>query len=425
VKKDNYYKNIKIFITILINIFTNLMGSSYSSNRNDNFIHFGCWNNKNCLEDSNSFKINSMVLKKINLKKYDFISVAGDNYYPDKIKNESKDENIVIKRYNDKNFTNGFNCLPDDIKKYIIFGNHDIMDEMEGIENCGVLKSTQLLESKNKNMIIFNNVLHIFQTNTLIIFIDSTLYDIKNKDQLINDTCYRHFFSDFKGQHKTLRDLIDYQNATINEIIEKILTDGNTITNLIFIAHHPLFSIRTKLDKHTHESKPKITGIFDFINIFEDITNKDRLKQTSFYYLCADTHLYQHGNIKFSNGKIVKQYIVGTGGAEFDNGSFEGKEDPKKIIKETITGLNDSGIHIISYEIKEEIINKYGFITVNYKDPNNITIQFIDSTKIINDNPAVYYGDPYDISPEPNLYLESYYITKYKKYKNKYLALKK
>ena len=36
------------------------------------------------------------------------------------------------------------------------------------------------------------------------------------------------------------------------------------------------------------------------------------------YYLCADTHNYQHAEIKLEE-QHIQQYVVGTGGTELDN----------------------------------------------------------------------------------------------------------
>ena len=47
-------------------------------------------------------------------------------------------------------------------------------------------------------------------------------------------------------------------------------------------------------------------------SIFETCPTSD------FFYLCADLHLYQEGEVTFHD-KIIKQYIVGTGGTKLDD----------------------------------------------------------------------------------------------------------
>ena len=63
------------------------------------FIHFGCWNQYKC--DPKNPKLNgvSQVMDKLinDEKSPNFYVVAGDNYYPKKIKNENKKTKFLIK----------------------------------------------------------------------------------------------------------------------------------------------------------------------------------------------------------------------------------------------------------------------------------------------------------------------------------------
>ena len=57
----------------------------------ENFIHFGCWNNLN--KKGNLKPVMDKLQSRLNnpdLPQIDFISVAGDNYYPDKLKPKIK-----------------------------------------------------------------------------------------------------------------------------------------------------------------------------------------------------------------------------------------------------------------------------------------------------------------------------------------------
>ena len=363
-----------------------------NSNDNKKFIHFGCWNNQNCITDNIGFNKNARKLKKMNLREYDFISVAGDNYYPDKIKDGGK----TTKTFNEKNFVDGFNCLPNHINKYVIFGNHDMIDEYDDGQ-CKALVRTKALQQQNMN--IFDNVTHIFNNSTLIIFIDSTIYENDiNRETKIKDSCYKNIFSDYQNKDDTLEQLKEYQTSQIFGIIERY----NNIKNIIIIGHHPLFSIKSKF------CKPKPEGILDFLNIYERITTLEKLSDSSFFYLCADVHLYQHSEITLKNDKIINQYIVGSGGANFDHGA-NAVENLKDKIDSIIEALKDK-YNFVKYKILEEITMVYGFITVDYKDPSNIKFEFINSSKSIE-----------DISESKRIFL----FNKYIKYKNKYLSLKK
>lgn len=90
------------------------------------FIHFGCWNKDKCdmtlknngLSQTMS-KLNDFVKKN---KDIEFITIAGDNYYPDKKgKEKEKKEKTMIA----ENFLSGVNCLPKHILKYVLLGNHE------------------------------------------------------------------------------------------------------------------------------------------------------------------------------------------------------------------------------------------------------------------------------------------------------------
>jgi hypothetical protein len=57
------------------------------------FIHFGCWNNGFCDIETGTNGI-SMTMRKLTKyldlnKDINFLTIAGDNYYPDKISNPS------------------------------------------------------------------------------------------------------------------------------------------------------------------------------------------------------------------------------------------------------------------------------------------------------------------------------------------------
>ena len=135
------------------------------------FIHFGCWNNGICEIESNNTPV-SAVIKSIkdneDLKEYNFISVAGDNYYPKKNKKDGYKTHIF------SDLESGFKCLNElgDIRKFILFGNHEYNDVYTNhiIDNeyfsqntyCVNLKTQKKLlidSSSYKDFILFNNVI--------------------------------------------------------------------------------------------------------------------------------------------------------------------------------------------------------------------------------------------------------------------------
>ena len=320
------------------------------------FIHFGCWNHGFC-NMANPENGLSITMKKLNEyvvnDKIDFITIAGDNYYPDKKETKINDVKVKRKYFNQDNFNSGLDCLPKGIKKYVILGNHEIEDLVitplnDDVQMCYSLLKQQEYESKNNNFDLFNNIINfkIDNDSTLVIMIDTTLYELQEttkSDQPLEESCYKYLFKDVSANK--IIDLINYQENEILRIIEK----NNTIKNLIFVAHHPIASMTFKISK----TKDKIEynkRLCDFIMAFN----------YNIYYLCADTHLYQHGII---NEKI-NQYIVGTGGAEQDMPSSKHE-------------FNENGINYKIIENKKE----FGFIVVNIVD-GVVDIEFINATDV-------------------------------------------
>lgn len=115
-------------------------------------------------------------------------------------------------------------------------------------------------------------------------------------------------------------------------------------------------------------------------------------------YLCADTHNYQKTIIVNNNtGSKLKQFIVGTGGADLDE--LPAYADPldKKIVKNTL----DNSFTYVSLEEQKN----YGYLDCVF-NPN--TLEFACSFVKI---------------PSEDLGGGNYY-KKYMKYKHKYLSIK-
>lgn len=306
------------------------------------FIHFGCWNENGC----NINKLNtplSLVMTSLNkyIAKHNtkFIVLAGDNYYPNR-------DNKTI--FNPNNFYSGFDCLPKNITKFLIFGNHDIKDKFKIKDSsniyCNSVNLQYIYAEKDTYFKLFSNVIYNIYKHTIIIMIDSTLLtDIT--DEYIH--CYEKLFPNYKLT--TIEDLIKYQL----QIIINILTKYNSIQNIIFIAHHPIIALRS--DK---ENKRIEIINYKIVDFFKNI--KYLLINKNIYYLCADTHLYQHGEVHIDNLKIV-QHISGTGGARSDNFNNENLNYISDILKyKIIKNINNFG-YLIVY-IRDKI--KFKFKTV-------------------------------------------------------------
>ncbi len=336
------------------------------------FIHFGCWNNGNCnlkKLDNGLSKMMDLLNKKIDSEKIDFITIAGDNYYPEKgLLTDGK----KVKKMNIENFLSGFMCLPKNIKKYLLFGNHDLEDVITNNDNekeeCKALLLQKYLFDDNNKYELFNNVLIKKTANTLILMIDTTIYSLEPTEN-ISDTCYTYLFQ--SNTHEKISELLELQERQLT----KVLQENIDIQNIIIIGHHPIISAVSK------KGINKITANNNFINLLKKLNTCFIGK--NIYYLCADTHFYQYSIIDFNSEFSINQFIVGTGGAEQDNIPVEP--------------------YIINYEdlIYSIIVNqqKYGFLEIEINDTINFLFNSIES--------------------------DGGYYNKYIKYKTKYNNLKK
>jgi len=386
------------------------------------FIHFGCWNEGYC--DKKNTNINGLSATMDLLNKtvdeaklkdtpFDFISVAGDNYYATKV--PLPVEHLV---FDETNFESGFNCLPKDIMKIIILGNHEIEKNVEfdgSIVNCGSLKKQVLLAKKDPSIKFFNDTINLYNSNTLIIFIDTTIYTMK--DQQISETCYKTLDIDGKTTYKvfnntdethSINELVEYMNNKILEIINNtILSKGADFKNLIIVGHEPIYALKNKKDKN------KVSSIIKLIDLFNTrmipILVENNIKT---YFLCADTHIYQKGIITFDNMNYkVEQHVVGTGGAHQDTISTvlrSAKPSLVSLVPSTkVVHQDKTSENMLEYDIMEQS-DKFGFITVEIHD-NNVNIKYI----------------PVTIDIMKGGMADNNYYNKYLKYKIKYFLLRK
>jgi hypothetical protein len=359
-----------------------------SISRSKSFIHFGCWNNGYC--DINETNDLSIVMKSlqnyVDENEINFITVAGDNYYPmkdkkeksiDKTKDKTKGKKDTKKTINLKNLKSGFECLPHDIPIKMILGNHDLEtnvdvneiyfpdNTMEDIENCAILNE-ELNLSKKKKIDLLLQTTEKLSDNTLIIMIDTSMYEDDSHKYV---SCYKKYFTKKMLYHKNIpvneQEDRDYMNSLRewqkNEVLEQL--KQTFYTNIIIIGHHPITGWKKKnnIDKMIEPTN----GLID---IFRSMYNESQ--NSNYYYLCADLHLFQYGTIVIDDEIKIEQFIVGTGGAKLDD-----KIDENKLHITSKT-YDDR----VSYIMKE---NKQtnGFLHFIEKN-KDIYIHFID----VNDN---------------------------------------
>lgn len=346
--------------------------------KSKSFIHFGCWNNGYCDKTNNLSNDLSNVMKSlqnyVNENEINFITIAGDNYYPMKYK---KDKSIDKKKTVDlKNLKSGFDCLPPNIPIKMILGNHDLEtnigtneiyfpdNTMEDIHNCNILNE-ELNLSKNKIDLLLQTTEKLSE-NTLLIMIDTSMYEDDSHKYV---SCYKKYFTKKILYHKNIpvneQDDDDYMNSLRewqkNEVLEQL---KNTFyTNIIIIGHHPISGWKKKnnVDK-------LIEPTDGLIDIFRSIYKES--KNSNYYYLCADLHLFQYGTIVIDDEIKIEQFIVGTGGAKLDDDIDENKLN-------IISKAYDDRVSYIMKENKQT--NGFLHFIENNK---GIYIHFVD----INDN---------------------------------------
>ena len=148
---------------------------------------FGCWNKLGCPpppeKPSELSKVVDILDKET--KDSEFYLVAGDNYYPEKLKDQGK------KIFSNENLVSGFECLKKLNSKpiYVSMGNHDL--EYSGTmiddnlkepldKDCSVTEiQRKYLETNSEFIIAYEPII---TDHTAIIFINSTLYTDKSRE---------------------------------------------------------------------------------------------------------------------------------------------------------------------------------------------------------------------------------------------------
>jgi hypothetical protein len=283
------------------------------------FAVYGCWNRGCHINQS----INHDHLNAIQ-KNIDFLILTGDNIYPIK-KNDKK-------VYDMNTFMNGIECLLKSKKGvafkkdiYLVFGNHDISSKQD---NCSIFEK-QLSMSKDIPNLHFMIPFYKVSYNLLgfsisLFYIDTNIYD-----EDMEQTCY--------SKRRDYIELLQKQSEWLHNALETSKSNWN-----IVVGHHPLISIKYKSGQN---QIIKLDGLLDILG---------RHSGNKIIYLCADLHMFQKWDIihkndidiktQYADLPMIKQYIMGTGGAELDyvdlqtikaesDGYINGKlfEDSKRV----------------------------------------------------------------------------------------------
>ena len=189
----------------------------------------------------------------------------------------------------------------------------------------------------------YNGPMFKLLNDYIIIFIDTTVFT--NYGEL--PECYKHL--SYCDDITTVDESIEKQSKDINNILETL---KDKFKNIIFVGHHPIFTVKNKKDGDIKDLK---IGLKNFMLGMMDKTKNPII------YLCADTHNYQKGKIIFPEkpDRFIQQYIVGSGGAHFDNIS---KEDNFDI---------EGNIYIIKEKIQDYCILHVDTLTNDFTFYNN------------------------------------------------------
>ena len=213
----------------------------------------------------------------------------------------------------------GFDLLPEDLQIYMILGNHDL--ETQTKKNALFLNDNTLEKDcaiiriekeciQNKQNIHYDLFHSVYQQNTLIMMIDTSMYT-EDVDKFV--PCYNTFLQE---NFISSKQVVAHQNEIIMSEINKI-EDG--IENMIIIGHQPISCIKYDKGDTKYELLNDIPAFIDTLTqIYSKFGNS-----VTYYYLCADLHMYQEGKVTITmpdgNEMVIHQYIVGNGGTGLDD----------------------------------------------------------------------------------------------------------
>lgn len=372
-----------------------------------NFLHFGCWNKgqnyyisgerDSETKDNPDMASNlTNVMRKLNEVtdeiRPEFIVVAGDNYYPNKINSiDEKGRETKIKLFDEEDMKSGFDGLPKNVEIDVIMGNHDyetnllVTKENVTETSCKILKLEYDLEKQpDNNLNILFNKARKFNDTTLILMIDTTIYSDDDAPTVVN--CYKlrpNLKTGMVTQDLTIDSIRESQADFMKTSISSNIDDS--LKNIIIIGHHPITVFKLLKKQGTKivdkPGGPLVDALYK--NVFDVLNQMD--KRMNYYYLCADLHQYQIGNICIcpegsSEKMLIKQYTVGTGGADQDPFPFSksdiSNEKRDRLVFEK-NGLTYNVDYLISPEELELSRSMYGFLQCT-SNGDNLSFKFID-----------------------------------------------
>jgi hypothetical protein len=332
----------------------------------------------------------------------EFVSVAGDNYYPNKPEKKTKKDKTAEKDKSEvkqkviikSELDSGFACLKSlNVPVNVILGNHDLetnrenkhsflIDDKEA-ESCEILNLETQITKPTKHGVklqldfLTEGEIPFIGTNTMVLMIDTSMYETKLEDIAQYAECYQKLEDPLKIEQ--LRDR--QQLRVINAI-----TQNQSKSNIVLIGHHPITAYIVKKNEYQ-----LVKPFRQFVELWKAIIAKTKEETTGkhLYYLCADKHFYQPGTVKIE-GTEIHQYIVGTGGADLDKNPFDITDmadldtnppvDKKILIENMATDIEKVTYSMTNEQIGESVTNYgYGFLVCT-ETPEELVFQFVPDT---------------------------------------------
>lgn len=187
---------------------------------------------------------------------------------------------------------------------------------------------------------------------------------------------------DFKDDKNLIRFREQATEIITKQVRESLAQYHGKITNLVFVCHDPLMSwkSKTKTDKTgVTKTKTNLTtfGGEQYMNLLCGIVDLVKPSPDSTYYLCADLHQYQSGNIHIDCAECKTKYqitqnISGTGGAEQDDQIIGDKYFKKSKPEDP----NPFGKYKAEYTMSESD-KRFGFTKATVQSDKGISFEFV------------------------------------------------
>jgi len=270
------------------------------------FIFVGCWNEKG---DPHVQVIDAIEQSRINN-----LILGGDNFYPEKT---GKGDDKV------KTFNSGLLTTPIFARKHVVsaLGNHNIES---GMGKTGDHVDVLSLEQAYQKWHIPGGRPYYFimrYNDVDIMILDTNIIDDDEKFTVMIE-CIRSY---------------------------------NPPKPYYCVMHEPIFSAKQKIKEG--QIKSFYHQMSKGREILEVLCSKPPVA-----ILCADTHNYHQVDIN-CGGSIIKQIVVGTGGASPDPVKWDVELYKKPIVQDDISYTIVSPIDNDKKHLSEQ--NKYGFIVID------------------------------------------------------------